>query len=82
MQQLPSLIGALPLAGLASFAIEVSRRGDVNRVNILSDTTRVPAADERHRARAIRGVRRAIGDWRFGPQRAPSRITLPLTFVR
>jgi hypothetical protein len=75
-------IGALPIAGLASFAFDVDRRGRVARVAVLSDTTRVPAAEERARKAVVRKIRAAIGQWRFGPQRGTSRVTLPLVFER
>jgi len=51
-------------------------------VTSLSDTTRVPRADERERTRLIRRIREHIGTWRFGAQRLPSRVTLPLVFER
>ena len=75
-------IGALPIAGLLSLAFDVDRRGRVTQVAVLSDTTRVPAPDERTRKRAVRGLRDAIAAWDFGPQRAGSRVTLPLVFER
>jgi hypothetical protein len=75
-------IGGLPIAGLASFAFDVDRRGRAAKVVVLSDTTRVPAADERARARVIRRIRDAIAGWQFGAQRATSRVTLPLVFER
>ncbi len=75
-------IGALPIAGLASFAFDVDKRGRVARVAILSDTTRVPAAEERARKAVVRKIRAAIGQWSFGPQRGTSRVTLPLVFER
>jgi hypothetical protein len=86
--RIDELVGALggwvdvPIAGLASFAFGVDRRGRVGRVDVLSDTTRVPAADERARKRIVKRVRDAIGAWRFGAQRGASRVTLPLVFER
>jgi hypothetical protein len=75
-------IGALPIAGLASFAFDVDRRGRAVRVTLLSDTTRVPAADERARRGLVKKIRDAIARWEFGAQRATSRVTLPLVFER
>lgn len=75
-------LGALPIAGLFSLAFDVDRRGTVRRVRALSDTTRVPRAQDRARAALIRKIRAAIADWRFGPQRGPSAVTLPLVFER
>jgi hypothetical protein len=80
--ELGALVGGLPVAGLASFAFSVDRRGGVRDVRLLSDTTRVPRADERARVRLVRRLREAIAAWRFGSQRAPSRVTLPLVFER
>ena len=75
-------IGGLPIAGLASFAFTVDRRGGVRALRMLSDTTRTPKPDERARRRAIARIRDAIAGWRFGAQRAASRVTLPLVFER
>ncbi len=75
-------LGELPIAGLYSVAFDVDRRGTVRRVRSLSDTTRVPRALDRSRAALIRKIRAAIVDWRFGPQRGPSSVTLPLVFER
>jgi hypothetical protein len=79
---LGELVGELALAGLLSLAFTVDRRGGVRGVRVLSDTTRVATADERERVRVVRAIARAVGDWRFGAQRAPSRVTLPLVFER
>lgn len=75
-------LGALPVAGLISFAFEVDRRGAVAAVRMLSDTTRVPRPDERARKTVIRKIRDAIAGWQFGKQRGTSRVTLPLVFER
>lgn len=80
--QLGAWIGTLPIAGLASFAFTVDRRGAVRDLALLADTTRVPRADERARAKLVRRLRDAIAAWRFGPQRAASHVTLPLVFER
>jgi hypothetical protein len=80
--QLGAWLGALPVAGLLSLAFDVDRRGAVANVRVLSDTTRVPAADDRVRARLVRRIRTAIAAWTFSPQRGPSRVTLPLVFER
>ncbi|HEY4244634.1 MAG TPA: 2OG-Fe(II) oxygenase [Kofleriaceae bacterium] len=79
---IPGWLGDLPVAGLASFAFAVDRRGTVRDVALLSDTTRVPAAWERARKQLVSRLRGAIAGWRFGPQRGPSRVTLPLVFER
>jgi hypothetical protein len=75
-------LGELPIAGLYSVAFDVDRRGTVRRVRALSDTTRVPRAQDRARATLVRKIRAAIADWRFGPQRGKSSVTLPLVFER
>jgi hypothetical protein len=80
--QLGEWLGGLPLAGLLSLAIDVSRSGAARGARVLSDTTRVAAADEPARRRLVGRIRRAIAGWRFGAQRGPSRVTLPLVFVR
>ena len=75
-------LGALPLAGLLSLAFGVTPAGRVARVRVLSDTTRVPRADEAARKQLVRGIARAIGAWTFSKQRAASRVVLPLVFER
>jgi hypothetical protein len=80
--QLGGWLGALPVAGLVSFAFDVDRRGAVSAVRLLSDTTRVPSADERARRALVRRIRATVAGWRFGAQRGPSRVTLPLVFTR
>jgi hypothetical protein len=81
-EQLGGWLGALPIAGLVSFAFDVDRRGAPASVRLLSDTTRVPRADEPARRALVRRIRAAIAGWRFGAQRGGSRVTLPLVFSR
>ena len=80
--QLGAWIGGLPVSGLLSISFTVDRRGHVRDPRVLSDTTRVPAADEPIRKALVRRIRAAIAALAFGPQRAPSRVTLPLVFER
>ncbi|HSK05560.1 MAG TPA: 2OG-Fe(II) oxygenase [Kofleriaceae bacterium] len=80
--QLGGWLGALPIAGLVSFAFDVDRRGAATSVRLLSDTTRVPRADEPARRALVRRIRAAVAGWRFGAQRGASRVTLPLVFTR
>lgn len=75
-------LGTLPIAGLYSVAFDVDRRGYVRDVRALSDTTRVPTADEPARKRLVRRIRDDLATWRFGSQRGASRVTLPLVFER
>jgi hypothetical protein len=75
-------VGDIAIAGLLAVAFGVDRRGKVGRVHVLSDTTRVPKADERARTQLLRKIEAAIGAWTFGAQRAPSAVTLPLVFER
>ncbi len=80
--QLADWLGALPIAGLLSFAFVVDRRGAVRNVRLLSDTTRVTKSEERARKTLVRRISVALGAWRFGTQRAASSVTLPLVFER
>ena len=80
--RLGGMLGDLPIAGLYSVAFDVDRRGVVRNVKALSDTTRVPRADERARIKLVRRIREDIAGWRFGTQKLPSRVTLPLVFER
>ncbi len=75
-------IGALPISGLYSLAFDVDRRGVTRDVVTLSDTTRVPRADDAQRRKVIRQIREHVATWRFGAQRLPTRVTLPLVFER
>lgn len=72
----------LPLAGMIAFAFEVDRAGLPQQVRVLSDTTRVPIADERERVRLVARLKRSIATWRFSKQRGTSRVTLPIVLER
>jgi len=80
--QLGSWVGDLPVAGVLALAFEVDRRGAVHHVRVLSDTTRVPGAHERERARLVRRMRQGVASWTFGRQRRDSHVTLPIVFER
>ena len=80
--RLGAWLAGRPIAGLVSFSFDVDRRGHVVAPRVLSDTTRVPRADERARKALVRRIRETIAGWRFGTQRATSRVTLPLVFER
>jgi len=75
-------LGELPIAGMLALAFTVDRRGGVQNVRVLSDTTRVPRADERARTLLVRRVRQSVASWKLGKQRGPSNVTLPLVFER
>jgi len=75
-------LGDLPIAGMLSLAFTVDRSGWVGNVRMLSDTTRVPLADEKARRALIKKIRLYVGGWTFGKQRGVSRVTLPLVFER
>jgi hypothetical protein len=80
--ELGHVLGDVPIAGLVSVAFRVDRSGRTRDVRVLSDTTRVPRADEPARKRAVRAMLRAIAAWTFSLSRAPSRVVLPLIFER
>lgn len=80
--QLGAWIGELPLAGVLALAFAVDRRGTVRDVRVLSDTTRVPHANERLRTQLVRRIRSSVAAWRFGSQRGASHVTLPIVFER
>jgi len=81
-EELGALVGELPVAGMLALAFAVDRRGAVRGTRVLSDTTRVPRSAEPARARLVRRLASTISAWRFGAQRAPSHVTLPLVFER
>ncbi|HEY1810850.1 MAG TPA: 2OG-Fe(II) oxygenase [Kofleriaceae bacterium] len=80
--ELGAVIGDVPLAGLLSLAFDVDRGGRARHVRVLSDTTRVPRADEPARKRLVRMIVGTIGAWTFAARRGPSRVVLPLVFER
>lgn len=71
-----------PLAGLLSLGVTVSAAGQVGRVRVLSDTTRVPGELEPARRRVVRAVVKQVTSWRLPKARGPSQVTLPLVFER
>jgi hypothetical protein len=77
---LPTLIAGVPLAGLLSTRLDLTAAGTVAKVAVLADTTRVPAALEPDRRRALSRLRRHLATWRFTRRRRPSTLTLPLVF--
>lgn len=76
------LVDAPPLAGVIAFAFDVVASGAVARARVLSDTTRVPAADHAELASLVRILRKTIAAWKFPKQRGASKVTLPLVFER
>ena len=77
-----STLGTLPVAGLLSLGIAISAAGNVTKVSALSDTTRVAAVYEEQRRKAVAGLLSHIRRWRLPAAKAPSHLTLPLTFER
>ena len=75
-------IGDLPIAGVVALAFSVDRAGRVRNVRVLSDTTRVPHADERRRALFVRRLKQSVASWQLGKQRGPSQVTVPIVFER
>jgi hypothetical protein len=80
--QLGSWLEELPVSGVLSVAFTVDRRGAVRNLRVLSDTTRVPRADEAARVRLVRRMRQSVASWTFGKQRLSSTVTLPIVFER
>jgi hypothetical protein len=77
-----ALGGGLDVAGLLSVRVRVSAGGEVTKVTVLSDTTRVPRVDEKHRKQFVRALVEAMQGWSFPKQKAPSEVTIPLVFER
>jgi hypothetical protein len=75
-----ALGAGLSLSGMLSVRFRVSVSGQVRSVLVLSDTTRVPRAEERHRVALVRAILDAIRGWSFSTQREPSTVTLPFVF--
>ncbi len=74
--------GELALSGLLSLGFRVTAAGAPEAVQVLSDTTRVPAAQERARKALVSFVLRTVRALRFPRLKGPSRVTLPLVFER
>lgn len=70
----------LALSGLLSVRVKVSVSGRVTAVDVLSDTTRVPRADEKHRVKLVRAMIAAMRAWSFPAQKAASSATIPFVF--
>jgi hypothetical protein len=78
----PWLDARMEISGLLSIGFRVTPRGRITQVEVLSDTTRVPRAQEARRKRFITAVCATLCDMDFAVQRGPSHVTLPLTFER
>ncbi len=79
-QWLGSRLSGLALSGLLSVRLAVGSDGSVGRVQLLSDTTRAGPADEPARRSLLRALQAQLKAMRFGRQRGPSKVTLPLVF--
>ncbi|HSD89153.1 MAG TPA: 2OG-Fe(II) oxygenase [Kofleriaceae bacterium] len=82
LDRLGDWTAGLPMAGMLSFRIAVAKSGKIAKVDLLSDTTRVPRAHQAGRRWLNRRIALEIESWTFGTQRGTSRITLPLVFER
>lgn len=81
--QLGGWIGELPIAGMVSLRFAVDRQGQACHVKVLSDTTRVPARDDKERTKLIRSICDHVAGWKgLGARRTLSRVTLPIVFER
>ncbi|MFN7135350.1 MAG: hypothetical protein ACK4N5_24965, partial [Myxococcales bacterium] len=78
----PTLEAGLPVAGMLSLGFEGKEDGSTAALKVLCDTTRVPPEEEPARRALVALIRRTIAGLRFGRQRRPSRVTLPLVFER
>jgi hypothetical protein len=70
------------VAGMLAFAFDVDRAGAVQRVRLLSDTTRATAGNDAARKRLVANLRKTVAAWKFAKQRGTSKVTLPLVFER
>ena len=79
---IPLLEQGLPVAGLLSLGFEVEPSGRVEKLRVLSDTTRVPrgAEPDQRRLRAL--IARTLRKLQFPKQAARSKVTLPMVFER
>ncbi|MCX5742409.1 MAG: 2OG-Fe(II) oxygenase [Proteobacteria bacterium] len=82
MARLGEWIADLPISGMLALRFTVDQRGGVRGAQILSDTTRVPAASQVGRRWLVRRIVLEVASWQFGRQRGTSKVTLPLVFER
>ncbi|MDX2023748.1 MAG: 2OG-Fe(II) oxygenase [Deltaproteobacteria bacterium] len=75
------LAGGIAVSGMMSLKVNVTAKGAVAKVAVLSDNTRVPAAYAADRARLLRAITATVRAWTFPRRPAPSAITLPLVFA-
>lgn len=79
-ESISELTAGLPLAGMLSIRLDIASSGSVRAANVLSDTTRVPAALEPARRRCLAALRRRLRSWKFSRHPRTSQLTLPLVF--
>lgn len=70
----------LGISGLLSVRAKVSTAGAVTAVDVLSDTTRVPRHEEKHRVTLVKSITEAMREWSFPKQKAASSATIPFVF--
>jgi 2OG-Fe(II) oxygenase superfamily len=75
---LPLLQTGLEVRGMVSLGFQVTRFGTVEQLKTLTDNTVSP--DERERKLLLASLRRSVSALSFSPQRAASRVTLPVVF--
>jgi hypothetical protein len=63
---------------MVSLGFQVTRFGTVEQLKTLTDNTVSP--DERERKLLLASLRRSVSALSFSPQRAASRVTLPVVF--
>jgi hypothetical protein len=74
--------GGLAPSGLLSIGFQVTEAGRARSIRVLSDTTRVPSAQEPVRLRLVESVLQNVRRFGFSKRARPSYVTLPLVFER
>lgn len=82
MNQLPRVVGELPLSGVLSLRAVVQPSGKVKTVTTLVDTTRLPASLEPARRKLVRQVAASVESFRFRARDKATTLTIPLVFER
>ena len=76
----PWLRSGLELRGMVSLGFDVRADGRVSRLRVLSDNTRAPRRDEKHRLALLQAIASTLRAHHYPRTRGTSRVTLPFVF--
>ncbi len=83
LEDLPAMLPeSLQMVGTLCFRLQIDADGTCSKVRVLSDTTRVPAADESQRLAVLAKLAARLRRLKLGKSRGPSIVTLPFVLER